>query len=283
MRRIAHISDLHFGRTDRIIVEGLLGDLERSAVNLVCVTGDLTQRARRKQFEEARAFLDRLPARWLGVPGNHDLAPVFEPLQRLLDPFGRYRRYISDELCPVYQDEELLVVGLNTVRRLRWAEGEISEEQLRALERATAGAAPSAMRVVCTHHPFLPPPAAPRTRLVGGAFAALEVLERCGVDLLLAGHLHHAYSGDVLQHHTRIRRSILVAQASTATSTRVRNDPNAYNLIEIAPGCVTVDIRSWTGEKFESIRIESYRKTEHAWKLTAEAALRGENFPERRA
>jgi 3',5'-cyclic AMP phosphodiesterase CpdA len=276
MRRIAHISDLHFGSVRSDVVEGLLQDLQRSSLDLVCITGDLTQRARTRQFEEARAFLERLPAPWLAVPGNHDVSPVFRPLQRLFDPFGRYRRYVSHELCPSYYDPELTIVGLNTARRLRWAEGDVSDDQLTQLRRAFSRSAPGTFKAVCTHHPFLPPPEAPRTRLVGGASAALETLEQCGVDLLLAGHLHNAYHGDATTRHPRLARSILVVQASTATSTRLRSDPNAYNLLEISPGQLKIQIRAWTNSSFEATALHAYEKAQARW--TPSAAFRCESL-----
>ena len=41
--RIAHLSDVHFGREDRLAAERALGDVRDFAPDLVVVTGDLTQ------------------------------------------------------------------------------------------------------------------------------------------------------------------------------------------------------------------------------------------------
>ena len=72
MRTIIHLSDLHFGRVDQALL-GPLHDLVHSiAPDVVVVSGDLTQRAKAEQFEEARAFLDTLPGPQIVVPGNHD-------------------------------------------------------------------------------------------------------------------------------------------------------------------------------------------------------------------
>src|SRR4051812_49132077 len=73
MRTIAHLSDLHFGKTDPAVVEGLVADLAEHKPNLLVVSGDFTQRARRGQYEQAAAFLRRLPTPQLVVPGNHDI------------------------------------------------------------------------------------------------------------------------------------------------------------------------------------------------------------------
>jgi len=83
--------------------------------DLVVVSGDLTQRARRSQFLQAAAFLTSLAPPVLVVPGNHDV-PMFNIPARLLSPFDGYRQYIAEDLEPVFEDSELLVVGLNSVR-----------------------------------------------------------------------------------------------------------------------------------------------------------------------
>jgi hypothetical protein len=38
---------------------------------------------------------------------------------------------------------------------------------------------------------------------------------------------------------------ILVVQASSTISTRLRGEPNAYNLVDIREGQITVTVREW--------------------------------------
>jgi 3',5'-cyclic AMP phosphodiesterase CpdA len=54
MRTLVHLSDLHFGRTDPEVVAALAASVEEARPDLIAVSGDLTQRARARQFEEAR-------------------------------------------------------------------------------------------------------------------------------------------------------------------------------------------------------------------------------------
>ncbi|WP_158047294.1 metallophosphoesterase family protein [Skermanella pratensis] len=275
MRTVAHISDLHFGRIDPRVVEALAEDLAEQKPSLAIISGDLTQRARRSQFREARAFLDRLSMPYMVIPGNHDI-PNFNILGRFTDPYRNYKRYISEDLCPIHQDDELAVVGINTVRSwiLDFAEGRINRTQMKRMQEVLHAAGPERFKIFFTHHPFLPPPDAPETRLVGRAREALRRLEEAGVDLMLAGHLHRAYSGDIMSHHTKIARSILVAQASTATSTRLRNEPNAYNFITIEGNGenarVTFLVRSWEGARFTPGLKSQYVKRGHRWELQAQ-------------
>lgn len=268
MRTIAHISDLHFGRIDPKVVEALLQDLEARRPDLIVISGDLTQRARRSQFAAARDFLDRLPSRHMVVPGNHDI-PVYNLLARFANPFANYHRYIGRDVNPFWHDEEIAVLGLNTARSviLDFAEGRVNRNQMERICGVFRTAGDDLFKIVFTHHPFLPPPDAPSTRLVGRAVRALRALEDAGVDLLLAGHLHRAYSGDIMTHHTHVQRSILVAQASTATSTRLREEPNAYNLITLDRPDLSFEVRSWEGARFTGGLRSRYRKEGTRWTL----------------
>jgi hypothetical protein len=117
VRRLAHLSDLHFGRINPAAVDGLLRSLEDARPDLVIVSGDFTQAARTEEFMAARAFLDRLPAPTFAVPGNHDLPP-WNPIERLLRPYERYRRFIAEELEPFWSDAKVGIVGMKSPRRL---------------------------------------------------------------------------------------------------------------------------------------------------------------------
>lgn len=269
MRRIAHISDLHFGTIPPKRVNALLADILEQEPSLVVISGDLTQRARRSQFLAARDFLERLPFPYLVLPGNHDI-PLYNLFRRFTRPLDLYKQLISRDLTPFHIDEEMAIVGINTARQFHWKEGRVSREQLLHLQEILARAPGTAIKILFTHHPFLPPPDAPETRLVGKARRALAILERCGVDLLLAGHLHRAYIGDIVTHHTMIQRSILVAQASTATSTRLRREPNAYNLITIDAPRLSIQVRSWEGAAFMPGLMSRFVREAEQWRLVAQ-------------
>ncbi len=271
MRTIAHLSDLHFGRINLEVAEALLADLEAHRPSLVVISGDLVQRARRCHFRAASAFLDRLPAPWLVVPGNHDI-PAYNLIARFTIPFHNYKHYITADLNPFISDGEIAILGINTARPLifNFAHGRINHKQISRIEAAFRGIPPAVFKVVVTHHPFLPPPGRNGKSLLGRARLALPALEACGVDLLLAGHLHQSFNGDIADHHPQIDRSILVAHAATATSTRLRNEPNSYNFITVAPPRVTFEERTWTGNHFATTERLDYTRSHHRW--LAEAA-----------
>src|SRR6185503_7363957 len=118
--RIAHLSDVHFGAHDPAVVTGAEAWLAEARPDLVVISGDFTQRARRDQYREAAAFLDRIEATGiptLGVPGNHDV-PLYDVVQRFTRPLHRYRRFIDDHLCPWFENARMAVLGINTARSL---------------------------------------------------------------------------------------------------------------------------------------------------------------------
>lgn len=268
MRTLAHLSDLHFGTEDPALAAQLRTELLALRPALVVISGDLTQRARRSQFAAARDYLATLPHPQLVVPGNHDV-PLYDVGRRFATPLRRFRRYISPELAPVYTDDELIVAGLNTARSLTWKSGRVSSAQLARL-RAQLTASTARCKVVVTHHPFIPPPGSvpeDGIDLVGGALRALAVLDACGVDLLLAGHLHHGYAGDTRTHYPTSHRSIIAAQAGTAISRRTRTEPNAYNVLTLDRAHIAIEIRAWNGTVFAPSSLAHYEFHAGAWVL----------------
>lgn len=261
MRRIAQISDLHFGRTDPAVVDGIVEELEREKPDLIVASGDFTMAARRSEYLAAQAFMARLPGPWIGVPGNHDISP-YHLMQRFVRPFARYRRFIADETEPSYQDSEIGVVCLNTVRTWAperdWSQGRIRRRQIaRAAARLSAMPA-SLFKIVVAHHPFMPPPWDEAARLVGRGDEALATFRKCGVKLVLGGHLHRHYARFTEADDEGRERAgadgLLAVQAGSATSTRLRGDePNAYNLITIRERQASVAVRVWTGKGWETV------------------------------
>lgn len=264
MRTLAHLSDLHFGKAEHAVVEALVKDLEHVGPSLVVVSGDLTQRGRRREFEAARAFLERLPAPVLTVPGNHDIAAVYNPLHRLWRPFAAYSEHISPNLTPIYQDEELIVVGLNSVRAERWKEGALSAAQLGRLVDLLSPM--RKFKVVAMHHPVTIPEGA-RGRALVGAGAVVEAFRNAGVDLLLTGHLHHGHLADLPVCYVDPTHTILASHATTATSTRLRKDLNGYHSIRISRTEICIDRRHFQLGAFRSLHAVICRKARKNWRI----------------
>jgi 3',5'-cyclic AMP phosphodiesterase CpdA len=247
-RTIAHLSDLHFGRIDTSTLDPLVRAIEDLRPDLIAVSGDLTQRARRREFADARTFLDRLGGPLIVVPGNHDV-PLHNPWMRFVSKWDRFREHIHGDLGPSYADEAMVVVGINTARALAWKGGRINAEQIESVRRAFAAAAPGALRVLLAHHPLDIPEDWAGSNQAMRARRALERWAECGVDLILAGHAHRAFAGgDAAALHIGNHNAVIV-QAGTATSTRGRGEPNSFNAIHVSAHQIRVTRLTWRHEE----------------------------------
>jgi 3',5'-cyclic AMP phosphodiesterase CpdA len=244
MRTLVQISDLHFGRVDPALLDPLAAAVIGIAPDVVVVSGDLTQRARRAQFQAARAFLDRLPRPQIVVPGNHDV-PLYDVLRRFVAPLARFRRHIESDLAPFFRDDAIAVLGINTARSLTFKGGRINQEQVALVRERFAPLEPSTIRVLVTHHPFELPPDADEDDLVGRSAMAMQAFADCGVDVLLSGHLHRTHSGSTAQRYRIANYAALVVQAGTASSTRGRGETTAFNVIRIERPRICVDAWHW--------------------------------------
>jgi len=265
VRTIVHLSDIHFGRVDPRLVEPLVRAIHEIAPDLVAVSGDLTQRARRSQFRQARAFLAQLPPS-LVVPGNHDV-PLFNFAARFLSPYGGYFRYISRDLEPVHEDEEMIAVGLNSSRSLPFhGGGRLNEEQVVRASMRLKDARPDAVKIVVTHHPFDLPAGHGDEHLIGRSDMAMRELAAAGADLFLAGHLHVSHVGHSAERYQIAGHSALVVQAGTL-STRARGELNTFNVLRLARPRITVERHTWNdaAKTFQPSWVGTFQHTADGW------------------
>ena len=266
MRTLVHLSDLHFGRTDPQVLEPLLATIAATRPDVVVVSGDLTQRARAAEFAAARAFLARIAAPMIVVPGNHDV-PLYRVWERFWSPLGKFTRHFGGDLEPSFVDAEIAVIGINTARSLTFKHGRINDEQMAAIHRVLEPIDEAVTKIVVTHHPFDLPDDPGEVKLVGRAREAMEVFASCGVDLLLAGHFHTSQSGDTSARHEISGYSALVVQAGTATSTRGRGEENSFNVLRVSRAEIVVERRAWQpkSETFVAAGSERFVRDGTRW------------------
>jgi 3',5'-cyclic AMP phosphodiesterase CpdA len=267
--RLVHLSDLHFGAHDEQLVEAVEQEVDDLKPDLVVISGDFTQRARTEQFRQACEFLNRLHEgghEVLAVPGNHDV-PLYDVLRRFLSPLARYRRFIDESLCPFIELPGVAVLGINTARSLTFKDGRINRDQVRFIRDTFSHTPSDAVRVLVTHHPLLALEVGGEPgRAIGRQEMALDAIEESGVDMLLAGHNHHASSQDASDLVTRAG-GVLVVQAGTATSTRVREQEQSFNVIDVAAATVTVSVHGWSGDQFAPKDANHYEWQSGKWVL----------------
>ncbi|MBS7806760.1 metallophosphoesterase [Variovorax sp. PCZ-1] len=227
MSVLLHISDTHFGTEQPAVVAALKVLAQAQQPELVVLTGDITQRARRAQFAAASRFTQSLGAKVLALPGNHDI-PLFNLVARVFYPYAGFSAAFGEQMEPVYSSAELLVLGVNTTRAHRHRHGEISPEQIERVAAQLERASAQQLRVVVVHQPIDTPYAAEQQHRVRGHVLAQRRWAQAGADLVLGGHIHLPYVMPL----AGLVRSMWAVQAGTAVSRRVRAGvPNSVNLM----------------------------------------------------
>ena len=251
MRQILHLSDVHFGPPHRRAVsDGVLALAAGRRPDLVVISGDLTQRAKPQQFAEARAFVDRLGVPALAVPGNHDV-PMYRFWERLLDPFGAYRRHFAGELEPTFEDDEMFLAGVNTAFQWTVKDGRVTRAGLRRLERLLDSAPEGVAKIVVAHHQLIPAPRFDTQRVLANAHRVVELLARRGVELVLSGHLHQSWIGTTEAYYPSASRPVLLVHAGTSTSSRGRGSErrrNTCHWIRVSEDEIEISNLAWNDE-----------------------------------
>lgn len=227
MSVLLQISDTHFGTEQPQVVEALVALATQQRPDVVVLSGDITQRARPGQFRAAKAFVDRLGAPVLAIPGNHDIA-LFDLWSRLTRPYARFATAFGQELEPVHATDDLLIIGVNTTRPWRHKHGEVSSAQIDRVAKLLTAADPRQLRVVVVHQPVAVTQARDRSNLLRGHDVATRAWSAAGADVVMGGHIHLPYTL-ALQ---RLGGRLWVVQAGTAVSSRTRPGvPNSVNIL----------------------------------------------------
>lgn len=247
---ILHGSDLQIGRPYRPRAAEAFVALARTLEpELVVVAGDLTQRAKAGEYRTARAFLDGLaPFPVVVTPGNHDV-PLYRAWERLFAPYRKWRRHISPELDSVTRVEGATVVALNaSAPRRAIVSGRLDAAQLEFARAAFAATAPKDLRVLVTHHHFVPTPDGVGGRPLPGAPRLLAAFEAMGVDLILGGHVHRTHLSESRALVPGEGPGIPLVACGTTASSRGRGPEageNTLNVLRVGADAVEVESRRY--------------------------------------
>ncbi|HBS78279.1 metallophosphoesterase [Pseudomonas stutzeri] len=240
MTSIVQISDTHFGTEQAAVVQAMEDHVREHGADLLIFSGDITQRARAGQFADAQAFVQRLHGhgipKALVIPGNHDI-PLYNVFARLFMPYRNYRRHFGDDLEPTFENDEMLVIGLNTTHPRRHKDGLVTDEQVQAVARRLKQSDPNKIRIVVAHQPFGAMVLSDLSNLQHNADNALHRWADEGLDLVMGGHIHLPYVLPLSKQYTALSREIWMVQAGTTLSSRVRGtSPNSFNRLKLHPG-----------------------------------------------
>lgn len=272
MKTIVHLSDLHFGNADSGRIPNLINQIKSLNPDLVIISGDLTERATESQFAEAKKFIDSffdLPL--FVIPGNHDI-PLYNIYKRFTAPFDKYHKHISKDTAPFLSDEDLCIVGVNSVRKYSLSSGGIGRKQVKDAMAILEKAHSQSIKIIVSHHPFdMPDIQGYRKythRLMTNSGKTLERLSQSGVDLFLSGHLHVPFVSHEPMHHRIKNWSSLIIHAGTAASERTRGAPVSFNVLRISSP--TLVIEHYNGNLHDSgytlSKSHNFKKNNKGWK-----------------
>jgi 3',5'-cyclic AMP phosphodiesterase CpdA len=192
---IFHASDLQIGTPFRpSVAEAFVAQARAVEPDLVVISGDLTQRAKEREFVRARAIMDELaPLPVVVTPGNHDV-PLFRAFERAFVPYRNWTRFVGVPLDSVTSLPGATVVALNSsAPRRALVAGRLRARQVAFARRAFDEASATDVRIMVTHHHFVPTPDGLGGRPLPGGAALLGAFEAMGVELVLGGHVHRTH------------------------------------------------------------------------------------------
>ncbi len=246
--RVIHISDLHFGMNDSVIVDAFLEDISLLKPDLIIISGDLTQRARTNEYKQLSEFLQSLTMPSLIVPGNHDI-PFYNPLDRFLRPFKKYNYYVSPQLEASFSTEEINILGVNSATPYKIKDGTLHEETIAQIKNHFSYPS-NRLNILFFHH---------NLHYFSGMHHPLNnteeflaYLKESPIHIVCTGHLH--YANIKLIDKNKGGQCALLHAGSTFCP-RTKDGKNSYYSISINQLTCSVDWRVFLNNTFQSHQI----------------------------
>jgi 3',5'-cyclic AMP phosphodiesterase CpdA len=211
---------------------------DQAAPDVVVASGDLTQRAKDREFVLACSILDRMPqVPRIVTPGNHDV-PLYRIWERAFVPYRNWKRRISPDLDTVTRIPGATFVALNSsAPRRAIVNGRIDADQVDFARRSFRVTPAADLRALVIHHHFVPVPDGKGGAPLPHARKLLADFEEMKVDFVLGGHVHQTHvttSGRLAKGDGRI--GIPLIACGTTTSWRGRGPEahlNSLNVVRV--------------------------------------------------
>lgn len=250
--KLFHLSDIHFGLEDRRALDWAAECIAREAPSAVAITGDLTMRARDREFRAACAWVTALKAPVTVEVGNHDL-PYFNLIERFFDPYRRFRA-IEALIERKIDLSGIAIVPLKTTARAQWrfnwSKGWVTPKALASTLKAIDNLAQGTRVLVTAHHPLVE--AGTRgSALTRGGERALAALARRKVLAVLSGHVHDAFD---LTYDTPDGPVRMIGAGTL--SQRIRSTPPSFNELTVSGNEIRVKVRNLEAVPTPAMQID---------------------------
>jgi 3',5'-cyclic AMP phosphodiesterase CpdA len=220
-----HLSDIHFGLEDNKALDWVKQEIAERRPAAVAITGDLTMRARAREFAAACHWIQSLEVPVTVEVGNHDM-PYFNLVERFFAPYRRFNA-IQELIEREIELPGIAIVPLKTaVRaqpRLNWSKGWVSRSALRTCLAAIDALPAGTKALVAVHHP-LREVGTKGTALTANGSKALCELAKRPVLGVLSGHVHDPF--DIMEETAN--GPVRMIGAGTL-SQRLRSTPPSFN------------------------------------------------------
>jgi 3',5'-cyclic AMP phosphodiesterase CpdA len=267
--RIAHVSDTHFGTERAEMLAGLLAALEELRPGVVVLSGDVTQRARRSEFDAARRFVEALPsgAHRIVIPGNHDI-PLFDLWHRFIAPYAGYERALGPRES-LWQAGGIALLAVDATHPRRHSLGELPPGRLRdGLRAARAACGAKGLLLVVAHQPLWTAWGEDKRQTLIGRHETARLLSEAHADIVFSGHVHVPFIGTSATSDPHLDWRFVLCGAGTAISHRTRlGVPNSFNVVELDASRPAIRVlrHDWGGAKFAAGEILTFRRGAAGW------------------
>lgn len=220
--KILHISDLHWGKKFSPLFSYKLKEFAKEEkFDQITITGDLTQRAKKREFISVKRYLDSFQTPYIAVPGNHDV-PLYPIHLRIFAPFYRYKKYFNEILEPKFINKKVCIFGLNSAHNWTSTEGRIKKKQIEKLKIKMLRTSPSQIIILLIHHPIVWADPQDRDRTIWGSSLLIDLFNELSPDLILSGHYHHRFFYNLRDFYPKLEKDIYLFFSSTSTTERGR-------------------------------------------------------------
>lgn len=268
--RLAHLSDPHFGTERPQVLAGLLRALEDLKPDVIVVSGDITQRALKRQYDAARRFIDALPAgaHRVMIPGNHDL-PMLNPVRRFTAPYAAYeQRFGPRESLWTFEGVAFLALDATAPRRRK--DGYLAPAHLQErLGAARQACGPDGLLLVVAHQPLWTAWGADKRQTLIDRAETARLFSDARTDIVFSGHVHVPFVGTSAASDPALGWRFVLCAAGTAISHRTRGKlaPNSFNVLDLDARNAALKVlrQDWDGAAFCLKEAFSFRRGATGW------------------